>query len=223
MKSASRTSCRPTGADIWSVALLLAVLLYACDQSTWAAADDVRQRTCGAKALVAALVETGVPCELEDVLARLPNHGDNSSLQELSDVAQGYSATAVAGLRWKERPPVDAPPAIVPVIGRNQLRHFVAVLKWEAERILVQDDVQKTWVPVEALRRAGWDGTALHISTDIRTIAAVKPHWWDAGAVRWAVAAVCFSLAAVLHYFPVGHWNRQCTTLMKSSMSQESA
>ena len=162
-----------------------------------------------------------MPCDLEDVLSRLPNHGENSSLQELSEVAHAQSTTAVLGVRWSERPPVGAPPAIVPVVGRDQRRHFVAVLKWEAERVLVQDDLVKAWVPVPALRQMGWDGTALHVSGDLKAIAAIRPHWWVASAVRWMIAAVCFGFAAVLHSIPGMSRKSHGLTLVKSSPGVE--
>lgn len=194
------------------------------NKEQWVGASDRQPapaRTCGAKALVSVLTENGVRCELDGVLARLPHGGEDSSLKELFDSTHAFPEVTVIGMDWYQRPPVGAPPAIVSVSGRNGLRHFIAVLAWEAERVLLQDNGEKSWVPVDVLRQIGWDGAALHISTDINAITRLKPRWFDAEAVKWAIAFVCLGASASVHSWPHRDKKSKTTVDMKVCNGEE--
>lgn len=120
---------------------------------------------CGAESLAMCAAEFGSQMTAEDVAHRLPRGGKDASLAELKTVAEamGYSCR---GIRWRGSPSSECPPAIVPVILPSGESHFVAILKWRANEILVGEHRNRTWMTKGALRAAHWDGTALHLSRD---------------------------------------------------------
>lgn len=135
-----------------------------------AAGDDLisgtRSRRCGAESLSAVLTHLKISVTLEQLVARLPNEGQDSSLAELASLAENDFRLHVTGLRWHTFPPAGSAPAIVSVAGANQLLHFLAVLEWKTGYATIQDGSIMSSITEEQLRLRGWDGLALHVSMD---------------------------------------------------------
>ena len=104
----------------------------------------------------------------------LPPTGRETSLAELKAAAESLGMAAEA-IRWRDQPPAlsrrDAP-AVIPVIYPEGRRHFVALLECCNGQALCLDFPHRPgWVTFQELRdRWGWDGTALHIARDRRTL-----------------------------------------------------
>jgi len=118
---------------------------------------------CGAEALAMCVSELGGDLSAQDIAFRLPRRGKDASLLELKMEAEslGYYCW---GVRWKESPSSECPPAIVPVTLPRGEAHYVAVLKWKDDELLVAEYGTRQWITKEKLLAAGWDGTALHLS-----------------------------------------------------------
>lgn len=167
---------------------------------TGEAHDDIA--ICGANALWVCLDELGVRLDRDEIIRELPDNGHNSSLSELAAQASARGVES-RGLVWSENMPAGAPPAILPVVLPNGRHHFVAVRQSRGWQVLVQDGATRRWLTTHDLRRAKWDGTALHIATDAESLDRLLPSWWKSERLHYFIAAAVLSAAAVVL------WRRQ--------------
>ncbi len=152
---------------------------------------------CGARALCACLDELGLSVREDEMMLALPRNGEDSSLSELAAEAAARGLEYRAA-RWTTDVPTGAPPAIVPVALRDGRRHFVAVRKWRGWQVLVQDGERTRWLSAQALRRAEWDGTALHLARDAGTLDSYLPPFWKSDRFLYAGATILFIGAALI-------------------------
>lgn len=121
---------------------------------------------CGAEALAMCFSNLGDSFSAEEIAKRLPRGGKDASLMELKSLASsmGYNCQ---GIRWEDDPPSECPPAVVPVTLPDGQAHFVAILKWSQNEVLVGEGRKQKWTTLRMLRSAHWDGTALHVSRSV--------------------------------------------------------
>jgi hypothetical protein len=135
--------------------LLILSMCIAGDES------PLSDQQCGGKALYVILQQYQIDVSADDVLRNLPQNGHNSSLEELAYLANKFGLSSI-GRRWVDDPPHRSPPAIIPVRGLRNSRHFVAVLEWQGENAIVQDGDYVATIPLESIRKGGWDGRAAY-------------------------------------------------------------
>jgi len=145
-------------------------ILFVLNASVWTAdpsAVELDLRICGPVALWLVLQDLSVAQPLEDILAQMPQRGADSSFAELAMFAQSRGLDSRA-VEWRVVPEFDEHefPAIIPVSGSRQRRHFIALLASKAGSLKVQDFPNGAkWVTEARLRQEfGWDGRALHFA-----------------------------------------------------------
>ncbi len=168
----------------------------------WAEEPPPADRKCGARALSAVLQSLHVPASVPGLVGVLPRNGEDSSFQDLAVVAKQDFGVASIGVRWREYPPENSPPAIIPVAGAGNRVHFVAVLKWSKADVLIGNGAVQDTYPREYLRTAGWDGAALHFGRTDDELAALVPPWWKSPGGRWQVASWLILATVVLLVLP---------------------
>ncbi len=121
-------------------------------------------RTCGVDAVQAALSVFGVATDRETIARNLPRGGDFVSFAELQVTLEQDWGLAVETLKWRADIPADRLPAIVLIVAPDRLTHYVTITHMEGRQLHLQDRFQAGLGTFSGLRRAGWDGSALHVS-----------------------------------------------------------
>lgn len=128
----------------------------------------------------------------------LPREGKDVSLREIAMAAEARWGLAVAVIRWRSDPPSGLPPAIIPVLNRKLERHYVAALEWRDGTVRIRDGNNEEWIRYDRLRNTGWEGEALHASTDVAAINSLRPLPWWQEPRRIIVALVCAAITLLL-------------------------
>ena len=166
---------------MFSILFVLSASLWTADPS----AVELDLGICGPVALWLVLQDLSDALPLEDILAQMPRRGADSSFAELATFAEASGLVSRA-VEWRAAPQLDEHecPAIIPVAGPQQRRHFIALLASKAGSLKVQDFPNgANWITEARLRQEfGWDGKALHFARhssdlDRLTSGGVIPRW----------------------------------------------
>lgn len=175
--------------------LLILSMCIAGDES------PLSDQQCGGKALYVILQQYQIDVSADDVLRNLPQNGHNSSLEELAYLANKFGLSSI-GRRWVDDPPHRSPPAIIPVRGLRNSRHFVAVLEWQGENAIVQDGDYVATIPLESIRKGGWDGGALHIAKSEKELDVIRVFWSNHPRGRWFASGTIVLVSILLWMIP---------------------
>jgi len=195
----------------------LIAVIVAATASSCCGADG--ERRCGARSLQIVLGCYGIDAPLSQLEDGLPRQGDDSTFAELAEFATTEFGLFSSAVRWTGAPFPNAPPAIIPVAGNQGRLHFVAVVRWDDGKAIVQNDTYLRPMSESDLRVHGWDGTALHFARnqvvlDDMVSGAAFPHRLARGA------AAFFVLASLVVVFPRKFFPRKFFRLATRSFSR---
>jgi len=183
---------------VTTVAIVLSVFLADPGE------DLASLNCCGPFALQVCALVAGGDVSHDRVLQLVPISEDGCSLDDLDYAAQALGLRTLA-LRWQgELPKSPFPPAVIPVVNRRGVRHFVAMLAREGDQVLVVDAPHRpVWVPIESLHSSlKWDGHALHVAVDDVAIELLRRHFETPPGWLWLGAApAALVLCAALRKF----------------------
>jgi ABC-type bacteriocin/lantibiotic exporter with double-glycine peptidase domain len=155
---------------------------------------------CGVHALHACLESLGCPVTIKDLCGRLPNAGNDVTMLDLQQAAQGLGLSCAA-VRWDGRlrdcVTLECA-AVLPVVSRSRQQHFIAVVGLHDDQVLIEDRPHpRTWLFERRLQEDyQWDGTALVVATHVE---ALRPLTDALGAQRlYSASAFVFVLAALV-------------------------
>ena len=168
----------------------------------WAQAPRHSVARCGPHSVFVCAAALGRAASYDELEAVLPSSSREATLEELR-VATEELGLVAEGLQW----PSDLPSfrhgeaaAIIPVTAIDGRRHFVAVIASRGDQIQVVDfPGLPRWHFVDGLREdLRWDGAALLIATDARTLRSAGARRSTMPAVMGMLATGLFALGAVL-------------------------
>ncbi|MFN9717282.1 MAG: cysteine peptidase family C39 domain-containing protein [Planctomycetota bacterium] len=122
------------------------------------------ERRCGARSLQIVLEGYGIDAPLSQIEGGLPRRGEDATFAELAEFASREFGLCSSAVCWTNAPFPNAPPAVIPVAGSEGRLHFVAVVRWDDGKAIVQNDTHLRPMNDSDLRTHGWDGSALHFA-----------------------------------------------------------
>jgi ABC-type bacteriocin/lantibiotic exporter with double-glycine peptidase domain len=152
------------------------VLAATLDQSR---AGEVASRDlarCGPLALQVCSAMCGRPLNPEDVDSRIALGADGCTLLDLSKAAESLGLRTMV-VRWSGSLPTRiGAPAVIPVVNRNNRRHFVVLAgSRDGEALIVDAPSMPAWMTIARLQtELHWGGEAMHVSCDDEGLAPVK-------------------------------------------------
>ena len=158
----------------------------------------VADRTCGVDAVQAALSVFGVTTDREAIARNLPRGGDFVSFAELQVTLEQDWGLAVETLMWKADIPADRLPAIVLVVAPDRMTHYVTITHMEDGKLHLRDRFQAGLATFSDLRRAGWDGSSLHVSQNRHAVTGWKSPLF--------LSSVSLCVASLVVWFRLWQW-----------------
>lgn len=160
--------------------------------------DLVSLNRCGPLSLhvCAAAVDKAMSAtELERLF---PANGQEANANELERGARELGLH-VLPLRWDGAPPsFSQAPAIIPIVNREQRRHFVVMLESRTDYALIVDSPwHPAWIPLKQLRDdLKWDGSALYIAENRKSLEPLRSHsqpWRHGFPITCGIFAILLS------------------------------